>query len=143
MNLPRKSKFSPSEDRLLLKIIEAHGTNNWCEIKNSFPGRTKRQLRERYKFYLDPKKSRDDWTKEEDQKLLQGHEQFGNSWKRTSDELLPNRTGIAIRNRFRQIQKEGEKSNERRFDFFNLNFGELNQDFLDILRKEGFIISKE
>jgi hypothetical protein len=54
MKLHKKRKFSSDEDRKLLILVEKIGTMNWEEIARSFPDRTRRQLRERYKFYLDP-----------------------------------------------------------------------------------------
>jgi hypothetical protein len=122
----QKNKFSSTEDRELLKLIETHGADNWEEIKKSFPARTKRQLRERYKFYIDPCLNRNNWTEEEDKILLEGQKQYGNSWKTISLVLLPNRTEIAIRNRFKQMQKEKEEKS----NFFDLKFGDLNFDFL-------------
>jgi hypothetical protein len=44
--------------------------------------------------------------------------------------FIPNRTEIAVRNRFRQIQKVKVKSEKANFDFFDFRFDGLDADFI-------------
>jgi hypothetical protein len=106
MKVNLKAKFSRSEDELLKELIERFGTNNWIKIKQYFSNRTTRQLRERWTLYLNPNVNQSLWTKEEDQLLLEGQKIYGNAWKDISKVFLPNRTNVAIRNRFNRIIKE-------------------------------------
>jgi hypothetical protein len=108
MKANSKAKFTPSEDELLKELIERLGTNNWIKMKGYFSNRTTRQLRERWRLYLNPNINQNPWTKEEDQLLLEGQKIYGNAWKDISKVFLPNRTNIAIRNRFHQLIKQTE-----------------------------------
>jgi hypothetical protein len=54
MKVNSKAKFSPSEDELLKELIRRFGTNSRIKIKQYFSNRTTRQLRERWKLYLNP-----------------------------------------------------------------------------------------
>jgi hypothetical protein len=118
MQIRNMNKFTSPEDKKLMMLVEQIGTQDWKIIAKFFSKRTPRQLRERYKFYLDPNLNKNSWSTEEDQVLLQGYRTFGSSWKKISQLWLPNRTIIGTRNRFLQIQKEKEKRKEAKFDFF-------------------------
>jgi N-methylhydantoinase B/oxoprolinase/acetone carboxylase alpha subunit len=54
MKVNSKAKFSSSEDELLKELIKRFGTNSWIKIKQYFSNRTTRQLRERWRLYLNP-----------------------------------------------------------------------------------------
>jgi hypothetical protein len=127
MKIHSKCKFSHEEDHLLIHLVQIYGENNWKEIAKEFPARSARQLRERWRFYLNPNLDKNPFTSEEDQIIIEGQKQFGNSWKTISQLLLPNRTDIAIRNRFRQIQKEQKPIQN---EFFHFQFDGLDLDFL-------------
>jgi myb proto-oncogene protein len=75
-----KSKFSSNEDRNILSLVNIFGRKNWKEIGEFFPQRIIRQVLQRYNFYLDPKIKKTPWNEKEDRILVEGHEQFGNSW---------------------------------------------------------------
>jgi hypothetical protein len=130
MKFHNKCKFSEAEDQLLVKLVELNGTDNWKLIASEFPFRSIRQLRERWRVYLSPCFNKGPFTPEEDQIIIEGQSKFGNSWKNFSQFLLPNRTDIAIRNRFRQIKKDGVERRICQIDFFNFKFDELDEDFL-------------
>jgi hypothetical protein len=108
-------------------LVQIYGDNNWKTISKEFPARSARQLRERWRFYLNPNLNRNPFTSEEDKIIVEGQKQYGNSWKTISQILLPNRTDIAIRNRFRQIQKD-QKSNQN--ELFHFQFDGFDLDFL-------------
>jgi myb proto-oncogene protein len=116
MKAKSKSKFSPSEDELIKALVAKFGTHSWINIKRYFSNRTTRQLRERWKFYLNPTINQSSWTKEEDELLPKGQKIYGNCWKVISQHFLPNRTRIAIRNRFNQLLKQNE-SEFKSFEF--------------------------
>jgi hypothetical protein len=103
-----KAKFSQSEDDLIKALVENFGTHNWINIKHYFTNRTTRQLRERWVLYLNPNIDQTQWSKEEDDLLLEGQKIYGNAWKVISKNFLPKRTNIAIRNRFHRLARQSE-----------------------------------
>jgi hypothetical protein len=124
------AKFTPKEDQLLLHLVSKFGKQNWQEIAKSFPDRTIRQLRERYNIYIDSTLNFKSWTEEDEQILIDSQKQFGNSWKKISQQFLPNRSDNEIRNRFNQIQKEKLIRKESTFNFFDFRFDGLDDDLL-------------
>jgi hypothetical protein len=118
MKINSKEKFSSTEDEQLKALVEKNGTNDWIGIKRYFFNRTIRQLRERWKLYLNPTINQSSCTKEEDHLLLEGQKRYGNAWENISKAFLPNRTNIAIRNRFHHLLKQ----NESELDLFQFCF---------------------
>jgi hypothetical protein len=135
MKIHNKRKFSPEEDHAIKMFVEIYGNDNWKIIAKEFPDRNARQLRERWRFYLDPQLNKNPFTPEEDKIIIDGQNQFGNFWKTISENLLPNRTDISIRNRFRQIQKEEFEHKKQKIDFFDFKFEGLDEDLFSIQSK--------
>jgi myb proto-oncogene protein len=130
MKIHSKCKFSQQEDQLLFHLVQIDGENNWKIIANQFPDRSARQIRERWRFYLNPNLDMNPFTLEEDKIVIEAQKQFGNSWKTISQLLLPNRTDIAIRNRFRQLNKEPTEDKYIQVDFFHFQFDGAHEDFI-------------
>lgn len=95
----QRRKFTPEEDEQLRRLVEENGARKWDHIASSMPGRTGRQCRDRYQNYLCPGISRDEWTPEEEQLLIQKHEEFGSHWSKIS-RFFQGRTGTALKNRW-------------------------------------------
>jgi myb proto-oncogene protein len=123
-----RSKFTSNEDQLLLQLVGKFGNQNWQEIAKSFPDRTIRQLRERYNLYFDTRLNFTSWTEEDEQILIDSHKKYGNSWKKISQQLLPNRSDNEIRNRFKKIQTEKFSRKEPTLNFFDFRFNGLDDD---------------
>ncbi len=49
-----KSKFTPEEDARLQELVAQFGSDNWTVIAQNMDGRTPRQCRERWTYYLTP-----------------------------------------------------------------------------------------
>lgn len=92
----KKSAWTPEEDRLLLELYEAHSTK-WSVIARHIPGRTDDACSKRYREALDPTLRRDEWSKEEDDKLLDAYSRLPGRWGQVGQELQ--RSGLACRNR--------------------------------------------
>ena len=98
----KRSIFSYAEDKLLEKLVQIHGKDNWSKISNYFPGKTIRQCKEHYKFSLDPNINRTPWTETEDKLLMQLYEKFGGKWV-LIQKYMDHRTPDSIKNRVRSL----------------------------------------
>lgn len=56
---------------MLVKKVNQLGTQNWVIIARYLPGRLGRQCRERWHNVLNPKIVRRNWTREEDEFILE------------------------------------------------------------------------
>jgi len=93
-----KNKFSPQEDEALIKSVQENGSGNWYLIASQIPGRTPRQCRDRYNNYLSPSTNLQEWTKEEDEYLIEQYQKLGNKWSKLS-QFFPGRPSSLVRNR--------------------------------------------
>lgn len=62
-------------------------SRNWVAISKQLPGRTGKQIRERYLNKLDPSLKANPWTEEEDQKILQLYKEIGPKWSTIALEI--------------------------------------------------------
>ena len=63
------------------------------------PWRTGKQIRDRYLNILDDRLNKNKFTKDEDDKIIELYEKFGNSWSKIAKYLI-GRTGDMVKNRF-------------------------------------------
>lgn len=103
---PRKM-FTVSEDAIIIRCVALYGTDNWNLISQFLPGRSIRQLRERYNTYLKPGTLDTPWTPEEDILLSQKVKEFGKHWK-TISQFFKGRNQNNIKNRWNFHLKGGE-----------------------------------
>lgn len=133
-----KKKFSASEDSYLQYLVSIHGPNDWKKIAWSMNGRTVRQCRERWKYYLEPNINRKGWTKEEDDLLLEKHAELGPKWAQLTS-FFQNRTDIDLKNRFHKIQRSRRRS-ERRMVMMPEAHKEVTESILPVVNT-GRIVS--
>jgi hypothetical protein len=69
----------------------------WSTIARHIPGRTDDACSKRYREALDPNLKKDEWSPEEDIKLMQVFNQIGGKWGQVGQELK--RSGLGCRNR--------------------------------------------
>jgi hypothetical protein len=91
--------FTPEEDAILKREVEALGEQRWSEVCGKVPGRTARQCRERWCDYIGPPRLRGAWAPEEDAVLREKQEELGHHWKAISA-FLPGRTENDVKNRW-------------------------------------------
>lgn len=93
---------------------------NWKLLSELLGSKTGKQIRERFINKLDPKIKNEDWTDEEDRKIIELYTRIGRKWS-TISKHLPGRPENKIKNRFYSyIQKNyditshpvGEKDSE-------------------------------
>jgi hypothetical protein len=61
------------EDTLVLRLVAAHGPRSWSFIAKHLPGRIGKQCRERWHNHLNPHITKQQWTEEEDQTIIEAH----------------------------------------------------------------------
>ncbi|KAJ7456566.1 hypothetical protein FB451DRAFT_1276412 [Mycena latifolia] len=103
----KKSAWTPSEDSLLIELYTTHGPK-WSAIARKIPGRTDDACSKRYREALDPNLKKDEWTPDEDAKLLEVYARIGGKWGQVGQELR--RSGLGCRNRWRMLERLRTKS---------------------------------
>ena len=71
----------------------------WSKATKIIPGRTGKQIRERWCNNLDPALRRGDWTFQEDVKIFDLFEEYGTQWSLIASKF-DGRTENALKNRF-------------------------------------------
>lgn len=95
----RRQTWSPSEDQMILDLIQKYG-KNWAQISRMIGGaRSGRQIRDRYLNILNPKINKKQWTVQEDELLLKLYQQHGRKWVQIA-KYIPGRSEVMVKNRF-------------------------------------------
>ena len=110
-NHKKSRPWSPVEDTRLLAGIIRYGLDNWSTVA-MFVGndRTRAQCSQRWSRGLNPRISKDTWSSEEENLLIQLVQQYGDkSWTKISS-MLGNRSDVQCRYHFHQISKNQPNS---------------------------------
>jgi len=97
-----KSKWTPEEDALLLRLVNEKGTDTWGHLAESVPDRTGKQCRERWRSKLSYGSVPSEWTADEDRLLTTLQRDHGNCWSQFRL-CLPGRSATAIKNRWTSL----------------------------------------
>jgi hypothetical protein len=104
-----RSKFSIEEDEQLKGAVAEAPEKPWSEIANMFPGKTPRQVRERFKNYLCPTLNHAVWTPEEDSLLCEKFAIFGPKW-RVLKRFFVNRSDVNVKNRWSVLASKANRN---------------------------------
>jgi len=94
----RRNPWSAQEDAKLLELMQKHG-QCWAIISSSLPGRTGKQVRDRYVNNLAPGIECGNWTPEEDDLIERLRNEKGNRWSYIAS-YLPGRSEAQVKNRY-------------------------------------------
>lgn len=94
-----KRPWSEREDAQLRELVHSMGVGMWAAIAHHIPGRTGKQVRERWLNHLSPSVVKRPWSAEEDRIILQTHTQFGNAWSKIA-KMLNGRSDNSVKNRY-------------------------------------------
>ena len=81
-------KFTSEEDEQLREAVGELGAGNWRAIANRLPGRTVRQVRDRWQSYLSGEVRSEAWSGEEDEVLMRLYGEHGGKWVQISRGLF-------------------------------------------------------
>jgi hypothetical protein len=117
-----KGSWAPNEDDKLRKWVERNkGELKWADATKEIPGRSGKQIRERWFNILNPHINKNKWTQDEERLLFQLYQSIGPKWCALV-EHFQSRTENSIKNRFystlrrvatehkRNVQKEIKKT---------------------------------
>lgn len=104
----KRDNWKNEEDAQLLALYKQYGPQ-WSKIAAVLTSRTGKQIRERYINVLRPDISHEEWTEEEERKLMELGEKLGKKWCKIVA-YLPGRTETQVKNKFCLLQKKGRSS---------------------------------
>jgi len=94
-----KCMWTKEEDERLVKLVSRFGVKSWSKKTVHLPGRSGKQIRERWHNQLDPAINKEKWTPAEDTLLVEAHTRLGSRWSALA-RLLPGRGENHIKNRW-------------------------------------------
>lgn len=107
----KRTIFTKEEDKRLMKAVEDFGDGNWRVIAFCVGNRTSRQCHDRWSKFLNPSINRSEWTKEEDELLLNKFNELGPKWTNIS-KFFKNRTDISVKSRYTLLNRKKRKREE-------------------------------
>ncbi|XP_043691361.1 transcription factor MYB30-like [Telopea speciosissima] len=108
----KKGPWTPEEDQILISYIQKYGHGNWRALpKQAGLLRCGKSCRLRWTNYLRPDIKRGNFTKEEEDTIINLHEMLGNRWSMIAARL-PGRTDNEIKNVWHTYLKKKLKQNQ-------------------------------
>ncbi|KAJ1369706.1 hypothetical protein KIN20_031245 [Parelaphostrongylus tenuis] len=99
----RHGRWSENEDLLLMTAVARFGAKDWAKVAKCVVGRSDSQCRERWCNVLDRCTDSNEWTAEEDERLVFCVQTFGRGQWAKIGEILPRHKPEAIRRRYHNL----------------------------------------
>jgi len=100
----RKGQWREEEDAIVLRVIATSGEHpftQWADLAPMLPGRSGKQIRDRWVNYLNPAINHLPFSREDDLKLWAGHRELGKRWVEISMKIFNStRSENHIKNRW-------------------------------------------
>ncbi|KAG0231390.1 hypothetical protein BGW42_000286 [Actinomortierella wolfii] len=96
----KKGTWTSQEEEMLLEAVRELSSENWHAVAARVPGRNAKQCMQKWQTDLDPQINRLPWTIEEDQRLVEAYQAYGNSWQQIA-KVVETRTWYQCYNRVR------------------------------------------
>ena len=107
-----KGSWTRQEDEIIIDFVAKNGCKSWTKLSASLPGKIGKQCRERWINHLNPNINKDPWTDEEDKKLYELHEIYGNHWSKISH-IMGSRTDNMVKNRWYSVLSKRPPSEKK------------------------------
>ena len=91
----KRGAWTGVEDERLKKAVAAFGSA-WVRVAEYVPGRTNDQCHERWTWHQNSNTSKNVWTEEEDEMLLDLAKSNGRQWKAISEKIGNGKTGPSV-----------------------------------------------
>lgn len=108
----KRFRFTVKENYIIVQMVRLYG-EDWNIISKQLPGRTPKQIHDRYQNYLRQGLKNSPWTSEEDEILMSMYKMIGPKWSKMMKNL-PGRSSNDIKNRWHKhlIKKYNDKEME-------------------------------
>jgi hypothetical protein len=100
--VPPRQPFSTEEDLRLKDLVMKYRERNWKPVSSKMRGRTARQCRERYKYYLHPQILNAPSLEEEDRLLRANYVEMGRKWTQMTA-FFNRRSAANLKNRWNTL----------------------------------------
>lgn len=100
----RQPRFSPNEEKKLIRLVQKYGSDNWKDVARHFRNKSPKQCHYRWKNYANPDLNHGEWSPEEDKLLMEKYEELGTQWAAISL-IMTDRAPNDLRNRWVKLRQ--------------------------------------
>ncbi|KAI9352811.1 Homeodomain-like protein, partial [Obelidium mucronatum] len=106
-----RGRWTKSEDEKLVEAVNIHGLNSWTKVSGHVETRNDAQCRERYLNTLNPDLKRGDFSKQENDLLLELVAKHGPKWAKVATDMRT-RTAKMCKRQYEAISSFGDEVDE-------------------------------
>lgn len=99
--------WTNAEDQILRAAVSKYGLTQWARVASLLPKKTAKQAKARWNEYLNPQIDRSDWSKEDDEKLLNLAKLLPNQWRSIAP--IMGRTATQCVERYQKLLEDAVK----------------------------------
>lgn len=98
--------WSNIEDEILKAAVQKYGLNQWSRVASLLTKKSAKQAKARWNEWINPKINKTEWTREEDEKLLNLVKLLPNQWRSIAP--IMGRTATHCVERYQKLLEEGD-----------------------------------